>query len=442
MDFGCRFFPRGWSGRSARALALLLGVLFASPTPSGLFPFAAAAEWAGREEIVEGVVHVKNPAASIEGAVDLPLEELFSLGGESEDDDELFGLVQEILLDEDGNSYLLDQQLDEIRVFDPKGRFVKSLGRQGEGPGEFQNPQTFFFLPDGNIGVAQMMPARIAVLDRQGEGLDDLPVPGSEGGFTMVRKVLPAGDHLVMQLMVAGFGEGKMRNTNRLVAVDSQGNELSVFGESFREFEVGQGQMVISMGDEEFARVWTAAPDGTVYVVNDYTGYRIEVYGADGKLAKVIEREFEPLPFTKEEDARRRKRWEEQPRRGGLEVKPDFPEFKPDITDLVARPDGELWVRTSRSSAGDRDLGTFDVFDREGRFVRVVRPMVEYDARHDGYLILGDRFYRIKELNGALKAWVAGFGGGIRIGNESDEDEEEEAAPLEILAYRIGAVAP
>jgi len=241
---------------------------------------------------------------------------------------------------------------------------------------------------------------------------------------------------------VAGFGEGEMRNTDRLVAVDSQGNELSVFGESFREFEVGQGQMVISMGDEEFARVWTAAPDGTVYVVNDYTGYRIEVYGADGKLAKVIEREFEPLPFTKEEDARRRKRWEEQPRRGGLEVKPDFPEFKPDITDLVARPDGELWVRTSRSSAGDRDLGTFDVFDREGRFVRVVRPMVEYDARHDGYLILGDRFYRIKELNGALKAWVAGFGGGIRIGNESDEDEEEEAAPLEILAYRIGAVAP
>ena len=424
MDFAVRAF-------------LLLALAFTLQAVSpGL---AQAAPWKGQEKKdADGVIHVMNPAVPADGEVDLPLEKLFSLGGESEDDEQIFGLVQHILLDEDGNSYLLDQQLNEIRVFDAEGDFLRTIGREGEGPGEFRNPQTFFFLPDGRIGVTQMMPARIAVLDREGEGGDDLPVPTGDGGFAMVRKVMSAGDHLVMQLTVGSFSEGKMRNTNRLIAIDTKGNQVALYGESHRDFDVAAGQMVISMGDEEFARVWTADGNGRVYVVNDYTGYRIEVYGPEGKLERVIEREYEPLAFTKEEDARRRKRWEEQGDQRGLEIKPDFPEFKADISNLIARPNGELWVRTSRSSADRHELGSFDVFDGQGHFVRVVRPAVDYDALHDGYVITGDRFYRLKELNGALKAWAAGFGGGIRIGVDNGEDEEEgEPEPLEIIVYRI-----
>jgi len=400
--------------------------------------------WQGSEETVDGVLHVENPSIPVEGEVDLSLEKLFSLGGESEDDDELFGLVQNILLDQQGNTYLLDQQLGEIRVFDARGGFLRTIGREGEGPGEFQNPQTFFFLPDGKFGVAQMMPARIAVLDREGEGSDDFPVPGGDEGFAMVRKVESAGDHLVMQEMVGSFGEGTMINTNRLIALDGQGKETVVYGESSKEFEVGAGQMVISMGDEDFGRIWSVSDDGRVYAVNDYTGYRIQVYGPDGTLERVVEREYEPLPFTKEEKKLRQKRWEETPRGGGIEVKPDFPDLRQDITDLIARPGGELWVRTSRSTRDDHELGSFDVFDAQGRFVRVLRPQIEFDHARDGYVITGNRFYRIKELNGALKAWAAGFGGGIRIGveNDGDEEEEDEPAPLEIITYRIASLAP
>ena len=54
-------------------------------------------------------------------------------------------------------------------------------------------------------------------------------------------------------------------------------------------------------------------------------------------------------------------------------------------------------------------------------------------------MLTKDRFYRIKELNGALKAWAAGFGGGIRIAVDAeDEDEDEgEPEPLKILAFEL-----
>jgi hypothetical protein len=404
-----------------------------------LFTSPAHPAWKGSEKTVDGVLEVHNPAQPAAGELALEPEELFSLGGESENEHELFGLVQQILVDDDHNSYLLDQQLSEIPVFDAEGNYLRTIGREGEGPGEFKNPSNIFFLPNGHLGVSQMMPGRVAVLDRQGEGYEDLPLPG-KNGFAMVSQVELAGDRVVMQQTVGSFSEGKVTNTTRLVALDGKGKELAVYGEKSRDMDVSGGRMVISMGDNEFARVWTAAADGRVFVVNHYTGYRIEVYGPDGKIERVILRDYEPLPYTQEEKDRRQKRFESRPKTPGLNLEPHFPDLKPDITALYARPNGELWVRTSRSSGEDKSLGSFDVFDAQGHFQRVVRPKIRYDDGRDGYVITKDRLYRIKELNGALKAWAAGFGGGIRIAiqNDAEEDEEEgEPQPLEIVAFRL-----
>ena len=55
--------------------------------------------------------------------------------------------------DADGNVYLLDGQISEIQVFDPEGELLRTIGRQGEGPGEFQNGADMFWAPGGEIGV-------------------------------------------------------------------------------------------------------------------------------------------------------------------------------------------------------------------------------------------------------------------------------------------------
>lgn len=417
-----------------RTLALCLCVLSLVSVVGG-----AHAKWERSEETIAGVPTVHNPSSPAAGELSVSLKPLFTLGGDSTDPNQLFGLVQQILVDGEHNTYLLDQQIYEIKVFDAKGEYLRTLGHKGEGPGEFTNPNALFFLPQGRIGVSQMMPGRIAVLDKEGQGLDDYPIPG-QGGFAMVAQVESAKDRVIMQETMGSFSEGKVKNINRLLALDAKGEEILTYGEESKVMDVSGGRMRISMGDERFAREWAVGPDGRVFVVNEPAGYRIEVYGLDGKVERIIERDYEPLAFTAKEKKRRQENFEKTSRSRGMEMEPDFPDFKPDIRSLFVRPNGELWVRTSRSSGEDEEgLGSFDVFDTEGHFQHVVRLRLDYDEREDGFVLTKDRFYRIKELNGALKSWAAGFGGGIRIAVGSDEEDEEtgEPEPLEIQAFAL-----
>jgi len=48
-----------------------------------------------------------------------------------------------IACDSEGNIFVLDGKWKSIFKFDPKGAFLKRTGRNGQGPGEFQNPYCF-----------------------------------------------------------------------------------------------------------------------------------------------------------------------------------------------------------------------------------------------------------------------------------------------------------
>lgn len=53
---------------------------------------------------------------------------------------EEFGRVQDAVVLPDGRIVVLDSQARAIRVFDAGGKFVQSVGRAGDGPGEFRSP--------------------------------------------------------------------------------------------------------------------------------------------------------------------------------------------------------------------------------------------------------------------------------------------------------------
>jgi hypothetical protein len=241
-------------------------------------------------------------------------------------------------------------------------------------------------------------------------------------------------------MMSGSFVDGKARNALQLLIVDAEGNELRLVGEEVKEYETGGG-MRIEIGGEAFARVWATDQFGRVYVVSDLNDYNIVVYGVDGAIERVIHREYEPVPVSKEELAQLQKEWDE--RGDVLGETPTFPETQPDIEGLLVRPNGEIWVQTSRSQDDDEiGLGLFDVFDAEGRFVRQVRPLLDYDAGQDGFVVQGEVLYRIKEQMGAMRAWAAGFGGGLRVevGGPEDDEDEGEPEPLEIQAYGLPLV--
>jgi sugar lactone lactonase YvrE len=126
-------------------------------------------------EIADGLTHFVSPAGIVPGAAD----DYYVADAE-------LGLV--VHLDHNGNGlgtigngelkrpvglafdnakrelYVADTRAHVIRVFNTEGRLLRTLGKRGEEPGEFNFP-TYIALSKGDLYVADTMNARVQVLD-------------------------------------------------------------------------------------------------------------------------------------------------------------------------------------------------------------------------------------------------------------------------------------
>ncbi|MBD3161765.1 MAG: hypothetical protein GF346_05830, partial [Candidatus Eisenbacteria bacterium] len=201
---------------------------------------APAAEWAGEEVMEDGTLQVRNPAEPMNGTVSIQAERLWKIGGDTDAENEFFGLIARMTRDEEGNLYLLDSQLAEVKVFSPEGEWIRTIGREGEGPGEFRSPSGLFFMPDGNLGVLQAAPPKVVILTPEGDPAGEMPAPEVEGeGFPALIGGRYAGDHLVIAAQTSNFDQekGTFAQNIFLAAVDPEGQQLARYHEQNRLWE-------------------------------------------------------------------------------------------------------------------------------------------------------------------------------------------------------------
>ncbi len=92
-------------------------------------------------ELVQVTERLTSPAiASTIGVLDGP-------------DEEVIGLVDDVTLDQRGHTIIADGQRRDVRVYDPSGQYVQTIGGAGEGPGEFRAPHVLAFDSDGVLYV-------------------------------------------------------------------------------------------------------------------------------------------------------------------------------------------------------------------------------------------------------------------------------------------------
>jgi len=266
---------------------------------------AGAADWKGTETTVDGQLHVNNPADAIDPAMEIELEEVFRLGGWDGGDDEFFGVIVDIEEDAEGNLYVLDAQLNEIKIYGPDGEYLNSIGREGEGPGEFRNAGGLFWLPDGRLGVVQAFPGRLITLHTDGTPGDDFTLDDVEGGgFRMIRGVERAGDNVVVIYGLNNMNQETMKftQTNYLMLVDPDGHELKEMHSHESHIDFASPK-ITEIEFDNFMNRWTTGADGRVYAVPVLSEYAIKVWGPDGNLDRIIEREYGEHERNAEEKA-------------------------------------------------------------------------------------------------------------------------------------------
>lgn len=107
-----------------------------------------------------------------------------SLDGSPE---ETFGLITQLATGPDDELYVVDGLGRTVRVFDREGGYLRSLGREGSGPGEFRAPNFVIAGPDGTVSVRDLELERLVVFDRRGDPVATWPAPNQQAYWDPLR---------------------------------------------------------------------------------------------------------------------------------------------------------------------------------------------------------------------------------------------------------------
>jgi hypothetical protein len=392
----------------------------------------AAGAWEGEEVTRDGVVHVLNPESGVEPPRTIRLEELWRLGGDSESDAEFFGVIGAVATDKEGTVYLLDRQLTEVKLFDAAGKYIRTIGREGEGPGEFRGPTDMFLTSGGDVAVLQLRPGKIVLLTPEGEPAGEFYLPQPEGGGNqMLWSGTDAGGRFIIESSSMSLQATKGVRTTALAAYASSGEEAARYFQDSNELNFA----VLEIDERKGIRpTWGVGTDGTVFVVPVFGEYEIHLFQPDGELDRIVERSFEHLERTQEEKEEQKSRFVI---RGPVaEPKITVSDHHPDIARIFPREDGTFWVLTSRGrrEAPTGALGVFDVFDERGRFVRQVILEGEGDPVGDAYFLAGDRLFVVTGFAQATRAMHAMDDRSKR----EDEEIDADLKPMEVICYSLG----
>jgi hypothetical protein len=304
----------------------------------------------------------------------------------------------------DGTIVLTNSGSQEIRFYDSDGRHVRSAGRKGGGPGEFEYLSWVSLLAGDTLVAYDMIARRLSRFSSDGEfvrstSLDAVATPDQpflevvsalHDGSLVVRFSRPedadrSGDglHRVGTVFLWLSPEGELRDT-----ISAQ-----PFLDTYRlSVTLPGGVTGRSIRPPTFGRVQVAAVTGNRVVLGSNDGFELGVYAPDDALERLVRVRTEPRPVTDamlEANAReslaRLERMRNQQARPLMErsiketphaaTLPFYRQFRGDDA-------GNLWV-LKYEAPGER-AGDWTIFDPEGRLLGDVTMPESFRPLHIG----------------------------------------------------------
>ena len=233
-----------------------------------------------------------------------------------------------------------------------------------------------------------------------------------------------------------GENQGQQQRHMYLARVNDQGKVSRPLMERFVDWDFSNFVYDEDVNLPSFFWSNALGPDGRIYAAPERSAYRINVYNPDGVLERIIERDYTPRKRTAEDRAWIRAMFEGALSQLPIPFELKISDFDSDLSwlnrSLQVDAQGFLWVMPSRGTREQPDgvLATFDVFSPQGQFDHQVQVACEGDGKEDGVFLLGQD--RLLVIKGYVDAIATMFGGAT-----PEVEGNEEAAPMEIVCYRI-----
>ena len=342
-------------------------------------------------------------------AADFP--EVYRVGGLNAPEWAQFTDPDRMGFDGAGNLYVLDRGAYRVVVIDSGGDLVRTVGREGEGPGEFRTASDIMVWRDRRFAVVDIGHQAYQLFGPDGELERFVRMSSPSGGMGMAAvrgKVRPDPGGAA----VIAEGAGLAATLTSTLAEEVEGEQVDVVGEEGKlerldlSGKVAAAQPIararrIPAGDGhltfEPSVIWDVLPDGTI-AYGDSSAYEISLVGSDGRKRGVLERPLSPERVTAGIRAalmkHEREEMEEELRKQGERMGDQFAalftdevlgqlraeienqEFYPEVPvlrGLRATWDGSIWVQR-RGEDPWGDDGPIDVLGANGEYRGTFAP--------------------------------------------------------------------
>lgn len=316
------------------------------------------AEWAATIEMKDGIKVVSNPEDPKYGEFVFDLEEDLAIG-DVDDENYFFYKVGNLSVDDDGNIYVRDGGNRRVLEYDKSGRYVRTIGRQGQGPGEYMYPSRIFLDDVGNPCVHDSR--SLVYYNRDGnfrkkiliKGFYSRLLPGPQGTFLGTTQP-------------SAQTEGGAKTS--IIQIGENGEPLRTIAEYPISYSENQKAVVLHWYTHraEFSR-----RDKVSFYYGFSRDYKIHVADSEGNTIFIFAKTEEPKAVSTEEKELTRKDgfWAaigtNQPEKAIV-----FPDHRRFFDRFMSDDMGRLYVIRSRSILEREEKARWvDVFSKEGIYL-------------------------------------------------------------------------
>ncbi len=303
--------------------------------------------------------------------------EEFRIESSLEADQFYFVSPSNLTIGKDGSIFVGDAQLPTISMFDAEGSFVKTIGKEGRGPGEYITVGGLETLPDGRIVLWDQRNGRVNFYSQDGEYISSQAF--AIGYYS--EKVFEIGFNKNLFFKKGVFDPEKREVKETVWAEYSQtGEVLDTLFIPREAWADKRTYVVFSNSGNEYpfteTNVTAIHPSG--FLVTGYNGeYSIKRLNNDSSEV-LYKREIQKEKVKEAEIPQ----WEKFNRNFGTQV--NIPDTKPYFKSIKVDADGRIWVwryveAMQRSDVYPRlenswwEQPTFDVFLESGEFYGTVK---------------------------------------------------------------------
>jgi hypothetical protein len=279
-------------------------------------------------------------------------------------------------MDNKGNLYLCDMRACNIKKFSPQGNFLKTIGKKGQGPGEFSMPSQIA-VSGNRLFVFDIGNRRLCCLTLEGEHIRCISIQYTEGLPRHIQALLN-GDILVLR-EVSYYQE---KDKPQDIIIHTYSPELEqkktlfkypVLRNIFRNIDGMFTNIIQPFSPYVYM---SAAPDGRV-IIGLSEDYTIQVHHPEKGLVYSFKHSYDPVKVTPQDketffsgitfsiDQRR----SELPEK--IKKLTKFPKHKPAFDSLLVDYESNILVHPITKASKDSPL-QFDAFTTDGNFIGTV----------------------------------------------------------------------